>query len=90
MSFRVKLRIKSVKPYQPPAPADHFIPRVQWDEDRLRKLYDEAVKMPMPGEGQWTRRWMGSPGLPDPGMNPTCASPVAPWLTTLCVNGRAQ
>jgi hypothetical protein len=73
MSFRVKLRIKSVNPCYPvkPVPAQAQLPQIKTDPELLRLLY-EAAKQSRPAGDYWTRRWAESPGLPDPRFNPTC------------------
>lgn len=80
MSFRVKLRIKSVNPCYPvkPAPASPDLPQIKTGPELLRLLFEAAKKMPPLGEGQWTRRWMDSPGLPDPRFTPTCTVNTPP------------
>lgn len=68
MSFRVKLRIKSVNPCYPNklAPVSVFPPmREATDPGLLRRLYEAAIARPLEGD-QWTRRWAVGPNLPDP------------------------
>lgn len=78
MSFKVKVRVKAWK-------VNPWFPRVgplgpATDPDLLRQLYEAAKKQAPLGEGQWTRRWMNSPGLPDPRFSPTCTGSPPPGL----------
>lgn len=91
MSFRVKLRIKSVNPCYPvkPVPAALAFPPIKTDPELLRFLY-EAAKQAMPPQiNPWRIQWP-SPGLPDPRFNPmsTGAPPRVP--STMICNGSAH
>lgn len=93
MTFRIKLRIKSVNPCYPvkAAPVSVFPSlRDVTDPDLLRRLYEAAKSMRPIGEGPWTRRWMDSPGLPDPRFNPTCSMTVPPGINWISWNGGVQ
>lgn len=74
MSFRVKLRIKSVNPCYPvkPAPVRSQLPQIKTDADLLRDLYEAAKRVSPARNDDWAQRWPAAPGLPDPRFSPTC------------------
>jgi len=80
MSFRVKLRIKSVNPCYPvkPAPVQAQLPQLKTNPELLKAIYEAAKSMRPIGEDAWTRRWARGPGLPDPRFNPTCSMRALP------------
>lgn len=94
MSFRVKLRITSMRvdPYRRPAPSGPVsIPKMT-DPELLRRLYEAAKQAtPHPAE-EWHRRWVPTPGpgLPDPRLNPTCTMSVPPGTNWISWNGGVQ
>lgn len=92
MSFRVKLRIKSVKPYIAPVPSLPLgtLPKIETGEKLLRDLYEAAKTMRPIGGGPWTRRWAESPGLPGPRFNPTCSYSPPPGINWQSWNGGVQ